>query len=71
MEFPEFPDFFAGFVPRYFQSMYDTAGNIGIQYPEGLTPEEQLEFVTDTAKVTGIREFLGSGNSWDSGSENS
>ncbi|KAM4755637.1 nicastrin [Cyanocitta cristata] len=41
----------AQFRNRYFQSLYDTAENIGIRYPEGLTPEEQLEFVTDTAKA--------------------
>ncbi|NXH80171.1 NICA protein, partial [Edolisoma coerulescens] len=41
----------AAFRNRYFQSLYDTAENIGIRYPEGLTPEEQLEFVTDTAKA--------------------
>ncbi|NXJ22262.1 NICA protein, partial [Dicrurus megarhynchus] len=41
----------AAFRNRYFQSLYDTAENIGIHYPEGLTPEEQLEFVTDTAKA--------------------
>ncbi|NXB07406.1 NICA protein, partial [Cnemophilus loriae] len=39
------------FQNRYFQSIYDTAENIGIRYPEGSTPEEQLEFVTDTAKA--------------------
>ncbi|XP_048144384.1 nicastrin [Corvus hawaiiensis] len=48
---PGIPRFCPGFVPRYFQSIYDTAENIGIRYPEGLTPEEQLEFVTDTAKA--------------------
>ncbi|NXR19056.1 NICA protein, partial [Cinclus mexicanus] len=39
------------FRNRYFQSIYDTAENIGMRYPEGLTPEEQLEFVTDTAEA--------------------
>ncbi|NXD46101.1 NICA protein, partial [Copsychus sechellarum] len=39
------------FRNRYFQSIYDTAENIGMRYPEGLTPEERLEFVTDTAKA--------------------
>ncbi|NXT07706.1 NICA protein, partial [Prunella fulvescens] len=41
----------AAFHNRYFQSIYDTAENIGMRYPEGLSPEEQLEFVTDTAKA--------------------
>ncbi|KAF2982953.1 hypothetical protein EK904_000629, partial [Melospiza melodia maxima] len=41
----------AGFRNRYFQSIYDTAENIGLRYPEGLSPEEQLEHVTDTAKA--------------------
>ncbi|NXG63993.1 NICA protein, partial [Hemiprocne comata] len=35
---------------RYYQSMYDTPENIQMQYPEGLSPEETLEYVTDTAK---------------------
>ncbi|XP_056365901.1 nicastrin [Oenanthe melanoleuca] len=39
------------FHNRYFQSIYDTAENIGMSYPEGLSPEERLEFVTDTAKA--------------------
>uniref|UniRef100_A0A803VG20 Nicastrin n=1 Tax=Ficedula albicollis TaxID=59894 RepID=A0A803VG20_FICAL len=39
------------FHNRYFQSIYDTAENIRMSYPEGLTPEERLEFVTDTAKA--------------------
>ncbi|NWX31747.1 NICA protein, partial [Notiomystis cincta] len=41
----------AAFRNRYFQSIYDTAENIGIRYPEGMSPEEQLEFVTDTARA--------------------
>ncbi|XP_054038806.1 nicastrin isoform X1 [Rissa tridactyla] len=38
------------FQNRYYQSMYDTPENIRMQYPEGLSPEEMLEYVTDTAK---------------------
>ncbi|XP_030921201.1 nicastrin, partial [Geospiza fortis] len=38
-------------LPQYFQSIYDTAENIGMRYPEGMSPEEQLDFVTDTAKA--------------------
>ncbi|XP_030821146.1 nicastrin [Camarhynchus parvulus] len=41
----------AEFRNRYFQSIYDTAENIGMHYPEGMSPEEQLDFVTDTAKA--------------------
>ncbi|XP_057244305.1 nicastrin-like [Malurus melanocephalus] len=45
-------------IPRYFQSRFDTAETIGLRYPEGLSPEQRLEFVSDTAKV---REFGNSG----------
>lgn len=31
--------------------MYDTPENIRVQYPEGLSPEETLDYVTDRAKV--------------------
>ncbi|NWH72475.1 NICA protein, partial [Piaya cayana] len=41
----------AAFQNRYYQSMYDTPENIGVQYPAGLSPEETLEYVTDTAKA--------------------
>ncbi|NXH47212.1 NICA protein, partial [Dicaeum eximium] len=41
----------AEFHNRYFQSIYDTAESIGISYPEGLSPEQRLEFVTDTARA--------------------
>ncbi|XP_039571231.1 nicastrin [Passer montanus] len=41
----------AAFHNRYFQSIYDTAESIGMRYPEGLSPEQRLEFVTDTAKA--------------------
>ncbi|NWX93730.1 NICA protein, partial [Nothoprocta pentlandii] len=40
----------ASFHNRYYQSMYDTLENIHVEYPEGLSPEETLEYVTDTAK---------------------
>lgn len=36
---------------RYYESMYDNAEYLRISYPTNLTAEEQLEFVTDTAKV--------------------
>ncbi|XP_018088993.1 nicastrin isoform X2 [Xenopus laevis] len=35
---------------RYYHSLYDTADNIHMRYPEGLTEEEQLEYITDTAR---------------------
>uniref|UniRef100_A0A9L0R8D2 Nicastrin n=1 Tax=Equus caballus TaxID=9796 RepID=A0A9L0R8D2_HORSE len=33
------------------QSIYDTAENINVNYPESQSPEEDLNFVTDTAKA--------------------
>ena len=42
----------AGSPGSYYQSIYDTAENINISYPEWQSPEEDLNFVTDTAKVT-------------------
>ncbi|XP_058716228.1 nicastrin [Poecile atricapillus] len=39
------------FHSRYFESIYDTAESIGLRYPEGSSPEEQLEFVSDTARA--------------------
>ncbi|GAB1285717.1 Nicastrin [Apodemus speciosus] len=39
------------FHNRYYQSIYDTAENINVTYPEGQSPEEDLDFVTDTAKA--------------------
>ncbi|NXI56435.1 NICA protein, partial [Chloroceryle aenea] len=44
-------DHSTAFQNRYYQSMYDTPENIRVQYPEGLSPEETLEYVTDTAKA--------------------
>lgn len=42
----------AGSPGSYYQSIYDTAENINVSYPEWQSPEEDLNFVTDTAKVT-------------------
>uniref|UniRef100_A0A2K6UY09 Nicastrin n=1 Tax=Saimiri boliviensis boliviensis TaxID=39432 RepID=A0A2K6UY09_SAIBB len=39
------------FNNKYYQSIYDTAENINVSYPEWLSPEEDLNFVTDTAKA--------------------
>ncbi|XP_068819460.1 nicastrin isoform X4 [Capricornis sumatraensis] len=35
----------------YYQSIYDTAESINVTYPAGQSPEEDLNFVTDTAKA--------------------
>ncbi|NXA00131.1 NICA protein, partial [Nesospiza acunhae] len=61
----------AEFHNRYFQSIYDTAENIRMRYPEGMSPEEQLDFVTDTAKVaTLLARALFSLAGGESGAEN-
>nr|XP_019571979.1 PREDICTED: nicastrin [Rhinolophus sinicus] len=39
------------FHNRYYQSVYDTAENVNVSYPEWQSPEEDLHFVTDTAKT--------------------
>ncbi|XP_044076680.1 nicastrin [Siniperca chuatsi] len=41
----------SAFTNRFYESMYDNAEYLNISYPPNLTPEEQLEFVTDTAKA--------------------
>ncbi|XP_067462623.1 nicastrin [Thunnus thynnus] len=41
----------SSFNNRFYESMYDNAEYLKISYPPNLTPEEQLEFVTDTAKA--------------------
>lgn len=41
---------------RYYESVYDTAESINVSYPEGQSPEEDLSFVTDTAKVAAGRQ---------------
>ncbi|XP_047446095.1 nicastrin isoform X2 [Mugil cephalus] len=38
------------FTNRYYESMYDNQEYLNLSYPPNLTPEEQLDFVTDTAK---------------------
>uniref|UniRef100_W5M1B7 Nicastrin n=1 Tax=Lepisosteus oculatus TaxID=7918 RepID=W5M1B7_LEPOC len=38
-------------APLYHESSYDTADNLRLKYPSGMTPEQQLEFVTDTAQA--------------------
>uniref|UniRef100_A0A8V8TNI3 Nicastrin n=1 Tax=Homo sapiens TaxID=9606 RepID=A0A8V8TNI3_HUMAN len=44
-------DHSGAFHNKYYQSIYDTAENINVSYPEWLSPEEDLNFVTDTAKA--------------------
>ncbi|KAM5293554.1 nicastrin [Glossophaga mutica] len=44
-------DHATSFHNRYYQSVYDTAENINVSYPEWQSPEEDLNFVTDTAKA--------------------
>ncbi|XP_032387831.1 nicastrin [Etheostoma spectabile] len=41
----------SAFTNRFYESMYDNAEYLNISYPPNLTPEEQLELVTDTAKA--------------------
>ncbi|XP_070775044.1 nicastrin isoform X1 [Enoplosus armatus] len=41
----------SAFTNRFYESMYDNAEYLNISYPPNLTPEEQLEFVTDTARA--------------------
>ncbi|CAJ1072853.1 nicastrin [Xyrichtys novacula] len=41
----------SAFSNRFYESMYDNAEYLNVTYPPNLTPEEQLEFVTDVAKA--------------------
>ncbi|XP_073347489.1 nicastrin [Pagrus major] len=41
----------SAFTNRFYESMYDNAEYLNVSYPPNMTPEEQLEFVTDTAKA--------------------
>ncbi|XP_026169757.1 nicastrin [Mastacembelus armatus] len=41
----------SAFTNRFYESMYDNAEYLNVSYPPNLSPEEQLEFVTDTAKA--------------------
>uniref|UniRef100_A0A3B5MQJ6 Nicastrin n=1 Tax=Xiphophorus couchianus TaxID=32473 RepID=A0A3B5MQJ6_9TELE len=43
-------DYNSSFSNKYFQSMFDNADSLNVSYPPNLTPEEQLNHVTDTAK---------------------
>ncbi|KAJ8012287.1 hypothetical protein DPEC_G00067100 [Dallia pectoralis] len=39
----------SAFNNKYYGSYYDNAANLNLHYPDNLTTEEQLEFVTETA----------------------
>ncbi|KAM9790169.1 nicastrin [Syngnathus typhle] len=39
------------FSNRFYESMYDNAEYLRVSYPQNMTQEEQLQFVTDTAKA--------------------
>lgn len=41
----------SAFTNMFYESMYDNAEYLNVSYPPNMTPEEQLEFVTDTAKA--------------------
>ncbi|KAF7692488.1 nicastrin [Silurus meridionalis] len=40
----------SSFTNRYYESLYDTAEYLNVSYPPNLSPEEQLEYETETAK---------------------
>ncbi|XP_040910526.1 nicastrin [Toxotes jaculatrix] len=41
----------SAFTNRFYESMFDNAEYLNMSYPPNMTPEEQLQFVTDTAKA--------------------
>ncbi|XP_055993811.1 nicastrin [Sorex fumeus] len=41
----------AAFHNRYYESVYDNPDSINVTYPQGQSPEESLNHVTDTAKA--------------------
>ncbi|AWP03680.1 putative nicastrin [Scophthalmus maximus] len=41
----------SAFTSRFYESMYDNAEYLNVSYPPNLTPEEQLRFVTESAKA--------------------
>ncbi|XP_077372211.1 nicastrin [Festucalex cinctus] len=41
----------SSFSNRFYESLYDNAEYLRVSYPQNLTQEEQLQFVTDTAKA--------------------
>ncbi|XP_018533654.1 nicastrin [Lates calcarifer] len=41
----------SAYTNKFYESMYDNAENLNVSYPPNLTPEEQLEYITDTARA--------------------
>ncbi|XP_026230478.1 nicastrin [Anabas testudineus] len=41
----------SAFTNRFYESMYDNGEYLNISYPPNMTPEEQLEHITDTARA--------------------
>uniref|UniRef100_A0A3B4A4K7 Nicastrin n=1 Tax=Periophthalmus magnuspinnatus TaxID=409849 RepID=A0A3B4A4K7_9GOBI len=41
------------YTNRYYESMFDNPENLNMTYPPDLSPDEQFNFVTETAKVRG------------------
>uniref|UniRef100_A0A7N5ZZ66 Nicastrin n=1 Tax=Anabas testudineus TaxID=64144 RepID=A0A7N5ZZ66_ANATE len=44
----------SAFTNRFYESMYDNGEYLNISYPPNMTPEEQLEHITDTARVSKV-----------------
>ncbi|KAM8920671.1 nicastrin [Pelodytes ibericus] len=40
----------AAYSNKYYHSVYDTADNINMNYPKDLSPEETMEYITETAR---------------------
>ncbi|XP_057188959.1 nicastrin isoform X1 [Triplophysa rosa] len=40
----------SAFNNRYYESLYDSAVNLNVTYPSGLSPDKQMQYETDTAK---------------------
>ncbi|TSP09122.1 Nicastrin [Bagarius yarrelli] len=41
----------SSFINKYYESLYDTAEYLKVSYPPDLSPEEQLEYETEAAKL--------------------
>ncbi|XP_061775554.1 nicastrin [Nerophis ophidion] len=41
----------SAFSNKFYESMYDNADYLSLSYPQNMTQEEQLEFITETAKA--------------------
>lgn len=51
-------------VFRFYESMYDNAEYLNVSYPSNMTQEEQLDFLTDTAKVLLLITFTNHIDEW-------